>query len=94
MATKDRIQEKAIRMNQKLESVRQESRKARKELVDAIMCDQKDVLSRADISQVTRSLAKFFRIQKRLGTAFFKAANADAQFVGSAVTGPVDGGWD
>ena len=67
-----------------------ESREARARLIEAIMCDRKDVLSEKDISKIQEKLAVFLEVQNRLGTAFFEDNNCFARLLGSIAVGPSD----
>ena len=73
-----------------LEKIRRQSREARARLIEAIMCDRKDVLSEKDISKIQEKLAVFLEVQNRLGTAFFEDNNCFARLLGSIAVGPSD----
>ncbi len=77
MATK--VNERYAKTHEKLEAVRLESRAARKKLIEAIMCDEKDVLAHSDIKNIEEALTQFLKVQKRLGRAWFQNGNATAK---------------
>ncbi|MDP3661356.1 MAG: hypothetical protein Q8R17_00650 [bacterium] len=82
MATK--IDERYAKTHEKLETTRLESRAARKKLIVAIMCDEKDVLALSDIKNIEKALAQFLKVQKRLGLAWFQNGNATAKILWQA----------
>ncbi len=64
-----------------LEDTRVESRAARLELIEKIMCDEKDVLAPWNIQEIQAALVKFLEVQERLGRCWFENANADARML-------------
>ncbi len=78
------------RSQAKMEELRTKSRQVRKELIDAILCDAKDVLSRRDVAAVHKALKKFLAVQRRLGKAFFNNANTFGALLWAADGRPAD----
>ncbi len=72
----------AGRMSRKLEEVRKESRAARAELIESIMCNGRDVLSKANIEEIQKALQKFLGVQKRILTAWYDEGEAAARYLG------------
>ncbi len=71
--------EKYQKSNDKLEQIREESREARKALVDAIMCDNKDVLSSSDLEAIEQALRVFRTVHVRLLRAWGEDGDALAR---------------
>lgn len=69
--------------NTALEAVRAESRSARSALIEAIMCDRRDVLCKSDITKIRRSLKVFLEVQRRLLTAFYGNSLCKARYMRS-----------
>ncbi len=74
-----KVEEQQQKSHKNLETTRQESRTARQKLIDAIMCDGKDVLSPSDIKEIGKAMTSFLKVQKKLGKAWFQNAHADAR---------------
>ena len=60
-----------------LEKVREELRRTRGELIEAINCHGKDVLSPSDIASVLKALAVFLRKSSRLSEMLRKYAASE-----------------
>lgn len=68
-----------------LERVRVESRQARDELTQAVMCGYKDILNEPDITNIEDKLAKFLAVQSRLLKAHAKSMEANAMVTGQGL---------
>lgn len=61
--------------SQLLEKTALESGTKRAILIEKIVCDKKDVLSKKDIEEIKSALQQFLEVQERLGKAFFDNSN-------------------
>ena len=70
--------------NDILEEVRKRSRQARRALIEAIMCDDKDVLATSDVEAIHTELQKFLTVQTELHKAFYDNAMTSASLMAEA----------